>query len=274
MEETKEKNSGKTNSSPSKPKDIKLKAYEFDPKDIEKLIKDHEGSDAKKDIKAAKKSRTAIKKKISEIKKVHTGNKKDILDFKRDMEAYDKSKMEFLIDPLVKLFDKLDGDIKSIENAATLKAQTVETNLQKLQNDFTNKILEAKTIEDINRVKHEISTHQVTKEDFDDRLGEAQNAMTSLILKASGREQEIQNAGGEIKEQPNNEAIDLPSADLGRRLSDTDLLNYLQKHSSAKGWAVMINAHTGVSVYQVDDPKAPKDLRVALEQAIDEHESI
>jgi len=258
----------------SKPKEIKLKPYEFDPKDLNKLIEEHAKVDPKKDMKAAKKSRTLIKKKIAEIKRVNASNKKDILEFKRNMEAYDLAKFELLTSGLSTLFNTLDKQIKDIEDGAALRKAEVDTSITSLSNTFTNKILDAKSTEEIQAVQVEINHITATQNEYDDRVGDVESLKTSLILKASGRATEIQNAGGTIKDQAVEPIDPNPIGDMGRRVSDTDLINFLQNSGSAKGWVVNISPTTGVQVYQVDDPTAPRDLRVALENAHDQHQGM
>jgi len=260
---------------PSKPKGITLKPYEFDPKDLDKLIKQHEKIDPKTDIQAAKKSRALIKKKIAEIKRVHTTNKKDVLEFKRDMDAYDLAKFEALTSGLSSLFDSLDQGIKNIENGVILREAEVSNNIMSLQNEFTTKIFSSTTIEEIQAVQIEINHITATAADYDNRIGEVDSIKTSLILKASGRHTEIHNAGGSINNQ-NVKPIDTDpmDGDMGRRNTDTELLNFLQNAGSAKGWVVNINPNTGAQVYQVDDPNATKDLRVALEDALSKYQSM
>jgi len=261
----------------SEPAPMKLKPYEFKPEDLSAFIKQYENVDPIKDMKTAKKARTAIKKKINEIKSVHTANKKGILNFKRDVEAYDKSKFEALTVDLDRFFNKLNTSIENIESAKEIRAMAVEDKIKSLNNDLLMDILEATTTEAINEVQVKINSITADKNEYDDKVGEVESLKTSLILKAAGREREIFNAGGTItsdKVVPMNIKPEGSPVEMSNGPSDTELLNFLQGAAASKGWICNINPNTGIQLYQVDDPKAPKSIREAIIIAKDKHESI
>lgn len=250
---------------------INLKPYEYDPKDLESFVKKFELIDPVADMKAAKKARAELKKKISEIKKVHLHNKKVILEFKRDVEAYDFGKFEVLTADLTSAFTKLNTAIEKIENAASIRENEVTTKINDLNNELLNDIMNATDIAEIQSVQAKIAAVVPDPNEFDNRVGEVSSLITTLTLKAAGRLNEIMNAGGKISNQEVS-SIELTGITAqARRYTDTELLNIIQGSAAQKGWAVMINPHTGVQIYQVDDPKAPKDIRVALENAIVKH---
>ena len=255
---------------------MQLKPYEFKPEDLEAFIKQYKNIDPVKDMKGAKKARTEIKKKINEIKKVHTTNKKGILQFKRDVEAYDKSKFETLTVDLDRFLKKINTSIENIESAAEIRAMAVEDKINTLNNELLMDILDANTTEAINEVQVKINSITAEKSEYDDKVGEVESIKTSLILKAAGREREIQNAGGTIINdkvvpmniQPEN------TPEISNGTTDTDLMNFLQGASASKGWICNVNPNTGIQLYQVDDPNAPKSVREAIRIAKNKHESI
>jgi hypothetical protein len=258
----------------SKPKNVQLKPYEFKPKDLEAFVQQYAKIDPVADMKEAKKARTAIKKKIKEIKDVHTGNKKSILTFKREAEAYDKQKFEDLTVDLAAAFSRIDKAIEKIEVGAELEAQRIENNIKDLGNTFNMAILDATTIESIQEVQVKINEIAADKSEYGDRIGEVETIKTQLVLRAGSRQREIENAGGNIGAvKPIKMAepgTDLPSGGT----TDTEMLNFIQSVSASKGWTVNINPNTGVQIYQVDDPSAPKDIRVAIREAMANHEGI
>lgn len=253
-----------------------LKPYEFSPEDLSNFISQYKNIDAIKDIISAKKARTAIRKKINEIKSVHIENKKGILQFKKDVESYDKSKFEALTVDLERFFNKINKSIESIESAAEMRAMAVDDKIKSLNNEMLMDILEATTTEAINEVQVKINSITADKNEYDDKVGEVESLKTSLILKAAGREHEITNAGGKIiKDKIVPMKIDTDSSVvINNGPSDTELLNFLQGAAAAKGWICNINPNTGIQLYQVDDPKAPKSIREAIIIAKEKHESI
>lgn len=254
---------------------INLKPYEYDPKDLENFVKKFESVDPVSDMKAAKKARAEIKKKISEIKKVHLHNKKVILEFKRDVESYDFSKFEKLTSDLTNSFNRINLAIEKIENASSIRQQEVDKKISDLSNELMNDIMSATDIMEIQKVQLKIQEIVPDPNEFDGRVGDVSSMITSFMLKAAGRANEIVNAGGKISNQEVSPIqMGGMSTAQSRRFTDTELLNMIQCASAQKGWAVMINPHTGVQIYQVDDPKAPKDIRVALEDAIVKHKGI
>ena len=261
-----------TKTYPSKPGMVKLNPFEFDPKTIEKLIKEHSAVDPTQDMKAAKKARTAIKKMITSVKKVHTSNKKLILNFKRDLEAWDKGKFEQLTDGLVELHNKLDSKIKDIEGGEAKRVADLENKVTSLNLKFSNAILNASTTEEIQAVQVELNDFKPDKNEWQEKFGDVEHIKTTMIIKASGRATEIQNAGGKIQ---NVEAIP-PEIDSSKihGLNDTELINFLEANAiMGQGWQVNVSAHTGVSIYQVDDKKAPRSLRQAIKEAMDQHKT-
>jgi chromosome segregation ATPase len=262
--------------SPSKaPAKVKLNPYKYKKEDLDKFLLQYDAVDPKQDIKAAKKARTAIKKKITEIKKVHTGNKKVIMQYKKDLEAYSASQLEELIANLDQRFQSLDTAIHKIENAAIVRDQEITDNINKLNNDLVGAIFAATTADEIQNVQSTINGLHLDPNDFDGRLGEAEAVRTSMTLKAAARANEIQNAGGQLSQVDPVQLEDKTEQNTSCKYGDTEMINFLQKNSHpGKGWVVSINPSTGVQVYQVDDPKAPKDLRAALVNALDNHSSI
>lgn len=262
---------------PSKksPTTIQLKPYEYDPKDLEAFVKKFANIDPVTDMKAAKKARAELKKKIAEIKKVHLHNKKVILQFKRDVEEYDFQKFETLTADITNLYKKVDLAIEKIESAAGIRENEISEKIANLTNQLMNDIMNATDMNEIQQVQAKIAQYVPNPNEFDKRVGEVSSMLTSMTLKAGGRANEIMNAGGKISAQAVQPIqIDAISSGQSRRYTDTELLNLIQGASAQKGWMVNINPHTGVQIYQIDDPKAPKDLRTALENAINKHKGL
>lgn len=248
---------------------INLKPYEYDPKDLEAFVQKYAAIDPVADMKAAKKARAEIKKKIAEIKKVHLHNKKVILEFKRDVESYDFSKFETLTADLTNAFNRINLSIEKIESAASIREQQVNKAITDLSSELMNEIMSASDMNEIQKVQSKIQGIVPDPAQYDNRVGDVSSMLTSMTLKAAGRLNEIMNAGGKISQQAVDPIqMNAMSSGPSRRFTDTELLNLIQGAAAQKGWAVMINPHTGVQIYQVDDPKAPKDIRVALEAAI------
>lgn len=254
---------------------IQLKPYEYDPKDLEAFVKKYEQIDPVTDMKSAKKARAELKKKIAEIKKVHLNNKKVILQFKRDVEEYDFQKFETLTADITNLYKKFDLAIEKIENAASIRENEISEKIANLTNQLMNDIMNATDMNEIQQVQAKIAQYVPDPNEFDKRVGEVSSMLTSMTLKAGGRSNEIMNAGGKISAQAVQPIqMDTMSSGQSRRYTDTELLNLIQGSSAQKGWMVNINPNTGVQIYQIDDPKAPKDIRVALEEAFVKHKGI
>lgn len=254
---------------------IKLKNFEFNPKDIKKFVHQYDKIDASVDMGAAKKARIELKRKIKEIKSIHISNKKSILSFKRAIEEEDYKKFLNLTVDLTAVLKKIEDDIEKVITSKALRAQKITNKISELSNDMINSILSAKTLKEINQVKENINKIKPTKNTYDDRVGDVESLKTTLILKAGGRELEITKAGGEIKEKtikPVKINQDLPVSDKQIN-TDTDLLNFIQSISAAKGWKIDISPTNGVAIYQVNDPNQPLDIRIALENAKIAHEA-
>lgn len=271
-EEIKDQTEMTQQSSLSEPQPAKLKAYEFKPEEINNLIAKYNAIDAQQDLKGAKKARTELKKKINEIKKVHTSNKKIIDQFKKDMVAYDFQKFEILTDNITTLFNKIDSEIYAVENAKLTREQQIATRMSGYQIDLSEKILNAKTEEEIQDVQIEISSIEINASLYDNKVADMESIKTKLMLQAAGRANEIANSGGSISDQ---KVSPIPSMlsnfEVGQKYSDAELLNAMEIMGiPGKGWIAMAGSN-GFALYQVDDPKAPKSVRLALQTALEEH---
>lgn len=268
-----------------------LNPYNFDPKDLEKLVNDNKQANEElkaaidlditqvddKLIKAAKKARTALKNKLADIKKVHTENKKKILQFKKDSQAYDESKCFQLQDIIIPLFESLDDNIKSIEDYKLQAEQALQRKINDVNNNFNEKLLDAKSPEDVHKVINELNQFHVDPAVYGAETQNVTDMIGQFKIKAATREHEVQQLNGlnDVMKKPEVEPLknvgdamdDSPKA----KYTDSELINFLQQAGSAKGYKVMISPTTGVSLYQVDDSKAPKSVRVALTEALDEH---
>lgn len=265
-----------TTSSHSKaPAKVKLNPFKFKKEDLNNFLKQYDKVDPKIDLKEAKKARTAIKKKIQEVKRVHMDNKKVIMSYKKDLEQYSQGVFEELTANLDLRFQALDNNIFAVENAKLVRDQEISDNINNLNNDLVSAIFKATTLDEIQNVQSTIGGLHLDPNLFDGRLGEAEAVRTSMTLKAASRANEIQNAGGQLSQV---EELDLDSKteqNKSSKYSDSEMINFLQKNSHpGKGWVVSLNPNTGVQVYQVDDPKAPRDIRAALTEAYESHSSI
>lgn len=254
---------------------VKLLAYEFSPEELTKIVQDTNQIDPEKDLKAAKKARKTLKDKINEVKKVHTANKKLIDQFKKDSIAYDLHKFTVLTDELSKAFEALDGKINSIENAAIQKKQSVIKMMSDIELDISKKILDSKNDEDIQLVQIEISSIAVDQSVFDDQTSNMEEIKRKLMIRASNRAIEIKNAGGTIPDA-NIDPIKMESGisiEPQQKYSDSELINVMEQMGApGKGWIAMSGSN-GFALYQVDDPKAPKSVRMALQIALEQHKN-
>jgi len=257
------------------PSPVKLKPYEFDPVVINSLIMKAEAADAKADIKTAKKIRTEVKKQIADIKKVHTENKAIINDFKGELIEYDFSKFEDLTSDLSALYLQIDASIKSIENGVTQRQNDIMFEMSSFQANISSKILDAKNNNDIQDIQIQISSLIVDDSTFGDQVANMESIKTKLMIQAGSRGIEIANAGGSIEGQA-VEPIKFEggmSTEPNQKYSDSELINAMELMGiPGKGWAAMAGSN-GFAVYQVDDAKAPKSVRMALQNALEIHKS-
>lgn len=258
----------------SEPGPVNLKPYEFNPTDIELLVTHYSNVDPHLDLKNAKKARTEIKKKIKEIKDVHMANKKIISQFQKDLVEYDFQKFELLSQDLTDLYNKIDAGINAIENGAKLREQSILTHIATTNGDISAKILNARTEEDIQMVQIEISNLDIDPANFDNHHQTMVSLKTRLMLAAASRANEIANAGGVIQENVDPLNLAPTSIEPHQKYTDGELLNFLESNGiPSKGWKVMISPVNGPALYQVDDPSAPKSIRMALQIAYEEYKS-
>ena len=257
------------------PSPVKLKPYEFDPKVINELIVKAEAADAKADIKTAKKIRTQVKKQIADIKKVHTENKTIINDFKGELIEYDFSKFEELTCDLSALYFKIDASIKGIESSAVQRQNDIMLEMSSFQGNISSKILDAKNNNDIQDIQIEISSLVVDDATFGDQVSNMESIKTKLMIQAGSRGIEINNAGGSISDQ----SVDpikfegAMSTEPNQKYNDSELLNAMEIMGiPGKGWVASAGSN-GFALYQVDDAKAPKSVRMALQNALEIHKS-
>lgn len=265
------------------PKNIALKPYEFNLNDLEAFAKKYDSIDPTVDIKLAKKARTEIKNKINEIKKIHLNNKSMILKFKKDVEAYDLAKFNTVTSSLTDAFNRINNAIENVESAKILREQEIEKKINSLENEILNDIINATNKEEINSVQLKIQKIKLDSSEYDNRVNDVSSLKNSLILKSAARAKEINNAGGDISKENIESTKTIKSNELNEdnlnkktsvRFTDTELLDKIQSLASKKGWAVMINPNTGIQIYQIDDPNAPKDIRIAIEEALIKNNSI
>lgn len=258
----------------SEPKPVKLKSYEFDPKQLQDLIDKYDTLDPSQDLKSAKKARTEIKKQISEIKKIHTTNKGIISAFQKELVAYDLQKFQTLTTGLSNLYSRLDSTINSIENGVAQREQEVMNRMSSIQLNISEKIMNARTEEQIQEVQIEISGIDITPALYDNQVANMESIKTKLMMNAANRALEITNAGGTIPDHKVDPIIMGPTTiESNQKYTDGELLNAMEIMGiPGKGWVAMAGSN-GFALYQVDDHKAPKSVRMALQIALEEHKS-
>jgi tartrate dehydratase beta subunit/fumarate hydratase class I family protein len=258
----------------SEPKPVKLKSYEFDPKDLSAIISQYDSIDPAQDIKSAKKARTVVKSKIAEIKRIHTSNKKIIKDFQGELVAYDLQKFQTLTQGLTDLYDKLDQSINNIENQAVSRERDIFNRMSGIQLSISEKIMNARTEEQIQEIQIEISGIEITAALYDNNVANMESIKTKLMMNAANRALEIANAGGTIPDHKVDPISMGPTTiESNQKYTDGELLNAMEIMGiPGKGWVAMAGSN-GFALYQVDDHKAPKSVRMALQIALEEHKS-